>query len=238
MEYQKFVWLAWHAYCQNNLVDMSRYLELSLDITPLSRIDTVLHWIQSFSQLSSSKPGEFNHNSLIQTDEWQQVIESLVLKDSLPKSFNLMSSGEESKILPNNYQASIAKHKKRRQVQKYPRILTSFSEEFQTKERILCSLFQMSEAEIIEALLTIKCKIRQKDILAIIITDYVNIKFFDKEQMIVEYFPLSDRRINSLSDQMWHKYFSNRVASLFYEWSPHAVLDFKDRVQKNLLIQI
>lgn len=238
MEYQKFVWLAWHAYCQNNLVDMSRYLELSLDSTPLSRIDTVLHWIQSFSQLSSSNPEEFNHNSLIQTDEWQQVIESLVLKDTPPKSFNLVSSEEESKILPNNYQTSIAKHKKRRQVQKYPRILKSFSEEFQTKERILCSLLQMSEAEIIEALLTIECKIRQKDILAIIITDYVNIKLFDKEQMIVEYFPLSDRRINSLSDQMWNKYFSNRVASLFYEWSPHAFLDLKNVVQKNLVVHI
>ena len=238
MEYQKLVWMAWYAYSQKNLTEMSKYLEQSLDYSPLPRIDTVLHWIQSFSELSSSESEQFACNSLLQTEEWQNVVGSLSVKDVPPKSFNLIDSDEQEKILPNNFQTSIAKHKGRKKEQKYPQILDSFSEDFQAKERILCSLFQMSEAEIIEALLTIECKVREKDILAIVITDHCNIKLFDKEQIIVEYFPLSDRRINSLSDEMWHKYFSNRVASLFHDWNPNAFLDLKNNVQKQLLVSI
>ena len=237
MEYKKFVWLAWHAYSQNDLAEMAKYLELSLDDTPLSRVDTVLHWIQSFVQLSSSSSQELDYDSLIQADEWQQVLQKLALRESNPKSFGLATETRHKGLL-DNYQNSINKLKKRKSQQKYQKILDSFSEEFQTKKRVLCLMLQMSREQIIEETIVIKSEIKEKDILAIVVTDYANLKLFDEEQIIAEYFPLNNYRTNNLPPEIWNKYFSNRVASLFYEWSPHAVLDLNNSVQKSLLIHV
>lgn len=237
MEYKKFVWLAWYAYSQNDLAQMTKYLERSLDYTPLSKVDTVLHWIQSFAQLSTSLSQELDYNSLIQADEWQQVIQKLALREFSPKSFGLATEAQEKGLL-DNYKNSINKSKQRKSQQKYQQILASFSKEFQTKKRVLCLMLQMSEEQIVEAIVALKSEIKEKDILVIVITDYVDLKLFNEEQIIVEYFPLDNYKINDLTPEIWNKYFSNRVASLFCEWSPQAILDLKNSVQRNLLIHI
>ena len=141
-------------------------------------------------------------------------------------------------VLPNNYQNSINQYKQRKTQQKYPKILASFSEEFQAKKRVLCLMLQMSREEIVESLVAIKSEIKEKDILAIVITDYSDLKSFNEEQIIVEYFPFNNRQIDNLTPETWNKYFSNRVASVFDEWTPHSILDLKNSVQKNLLIHV
>lgn len=237
MEYQKFVWLAWYAYSQNDLAEMTKCLEVSLDYTPLSRVDTVLHWLQSFVQLSGGSSEEFNYDALIRGDEWQQIIQKLALQKFDPKPSGLLIEDRQKGLL-DNYKNSINNSQRRKSKHKYPKILASFSEEFQTKQRVLCLMLQMSQEQIVEEIIAIKSKIEQKDILAIVVTDYIDLKLFNEKQIIVEYFPLNNYKIDGLSSQMWNRYFSNRVASLFYEWSPHAVLDLTNSVQKSLLIHV
>jgi hypothetical protein len=239
MEYKKLIWQAWHAYYNRNLMEMTQYLEQSMEHTPLSRVETVLHWIQSFAQLTfHTNEEKFNANSLIKTEEWQKLLRSIALGEYSIKPLNLLNTNNRQTVSAYNHQESIAKYQSRNFQQKYQQILSAFPEDFREKNRILCLMLKMNESEILEAILTVNCKAKQKDFLPIVVTDCVNLKLFKQPQTIVEYFPLNTEQISGLSEKLWLRYFSNRVASLFYEWSPKIVIDLKNEVQRNIFIKM
>ena len=77
VRYNFLVWKAWHAYCQEDLIGMQNRLQESLECTPFFSTETMLNWIESFGNFSSSKGHHLDTYSLTNSAEWQQLVEGL-----------------------------------------------------------------------------------------------------------------------------------------------------------------
>ncbi|MBD0340525.1 MAG: glycosyltransferase family 4 protein, partial [Microcoleus sp. Co-bin12] len=77
VRYNFLVWKAWHAYCQEDLIGMQNRLQESLQCTPFFSTETMLNWIESFGNFSSSKGHHLDTYSLTNSAEWQQLVEGL-----------------------------------------------------------------------------------------------------------------------------------------------------------------
>jgi glycosyltransferase involved in cell wall biosynthesis len=77
VRYSFLVWKAWHAYCQEDLIGMQKWLQESLQCTPFLSTETLLNWIECFGNFSSSKGHHLDTYSLTNSAEWQQLVEGL-----------------------------------------------------------------------------------------------------------------------------------------------------------------
>jgi glycosyltransferase involved in cell wall biosynthesis len=77
VRYNFLVWKAWHAYCQEDLIGMQNRLQESLQCTPFLSTETMLNWIESFGNFSSSQGHHLDTYSLTNSAEWQQLVEGL-----------------------------------------------------------------------------------------------------------------------------------------------------------------
>jgi glycosyltransferase involved in cell wall biosynthesis len=75
--YSSLVWNAWQAYCQENLSGMQKSLQESLKYTPFLTTETLLNWVEYFGNFSSAKGHKLDTYSLINSAEWQQLVEQL-----------------------------------------------------------------------------------------------------------------------------------------------------------------
>ncbi|MEG4393917.1 glycosyltransferase [Microcoleus sp. BROC3] len=77
VRYNFLVWKAWHAYCQEDLIGMQKWLQESLQCTPFLSTETLLNWIEFFGNFSSAKGHNLDTYSLINSAEWQQLVQKL-----------------------------------------------------------------------------------------------------------------------------------------------------------------
>jgi glycosyltransferase involved in cell wall biosynthesis len=87
--YYTLVWIAWRLYYTDRLPEMFAYLEKSMQGSHMLPIETVLHWVESFSNYSRDVGQEISFYQLSQLPEWQRSIDKYVLKrnaDSKPLS--------------------------------------------------------------------------------------------------------------------------------------------------------
>ncbi|MEG4168011.1 MULTISPECIES: glycosyltransferase [unclassified Microcoleus] len=77
VRYSFLVWKAWHAYCQEDLIGMQKWLQESLLCTPFLSTETLLNWIEFFGNFSSAKGHNLDTYSLINSAEWQQLVEEV-----------------------------------------------------------------------------------------------------------------------------------------------------------------
>ena len=77
VRYNFLVWKAWHAYCQEDLIEMQNRLQESLQCTPFLSTETMLNWIESFGNFSSAKGHHLDTYSLTNSAEWQQLVQGL-----------------------------------------------------------------------------------------------------------------------------------------------------------------
>ncbi|MEG3896116.1 MULTISPECIES: glycosyltransferase [unclassified Microcoleus] len=77
VHYSSLVWNAWQAYCQKNLSQMQKSLQESLQYTPFLSTETLLNWVEYFGNFSSAKGHDLDTYSLINSAEWQQLVEEL-----------------------------------------------------------------------------------------------------------------------------------------------------------------
>ncbi len=80
MHYQLLVWEAWYAHYKSDSLTMQVYLQHSLKHTPFSRTQTILNWLESFSQYSSEKGCLLDSLSLTSSYEWQQLVKPVASK--------------------------------------------------------------------------------------------------------------------------------------------------------------
>ncbi|WP_071515516.1 FkbM family methyltransferase [Geitlerinema sp. PCC 9228] len=78
--YYELVKAAWSMYEKNNLLEMQKFLQKSLDCTPYLEIETVVNWIESFNQFSEHSSKAFDIEHLSNSKEWEQIIDYLFLK--------------------------------------------------------------------------------------------------------------------------------------------------------------
>jgi hypothetical protein len=86
MQYQLLLWDAWYAYGQGDMIAVAQCLQQSLKYTPLSRTETVVNWLETFTKLSSEKGGEFNTYSLTNSAEWKRLMRSITALRSVVAS--------------------------------------------------------------------------------------------------------------------------------------------------------
>lgn len=79
IHYKKLVREAWYSYEKGDFPKMVQCLRNSLKHTPLSRTKTISDWLQSFTEFSSSQGTEFDISSLVNSEEWKQLIRQLTL---------------------------------------------------------------------------------------------------------------------------------------------------------------
>lgn len=77
VHYSFLVWKAWHAYCQEDLIAMQKWLQESLKYAPFLSTETLLNWIECFGNFSSSKGHNLDTYALTKSAEWQKLVESL-----------------------------------------------------------------------------------------------------------------------------------------------------------------
>lgn len=72
--YSTHVWIAWYLYDTQHLPEMSEHLRDAWNNSPYSRIETILHSIESFSEFSRNRGSTFDVNKLCQSDEWRSIL--------------------------------------------------------------------------------------------------------------------------------------------------------------------
>ncbi|MEG4043674.1 chromosome partitioning protein ParA, partial [Microcoleus sp. Pol17C2] len=73
-QYKLLLWEGWYAYHKGDLNGMANFLKESLKCTPLSPTETILDWLEKFSQFSSEKGVHLDTNSLINSAEWKELM--------------------------------------------------------------------------------------------------------------------------------------------------------------------
>ncbi|WP_172188308.1 glycosyltransferase [Microcoleus asticus] len=77
LNYYYLVWKAWEACERGDVPGMVENLQSSWKCTPLLTTETILSWIASFAVFSSQKGVKLDTYSLIHSEAWQQLIESI-----------------------------------------------------------------------------------------------------------------------------------------------------------------
>ena len=104
-------------------------------------------------------------------------------------------------------------------------IIEGFSEKVKSRKKVLCLMLGMREYDFIESINLILYQMHKQEIYPIVLTDSVETELLLANDLIFEYFPLSEMP-SDITSQEWKSYFSDRVSNLVREWSPQQVLNF------------
>ncbi|MEG4021723.1 glycosyltransferase [Microcoleus sp. S13C4] len=77
VNYSSLVWNAWQAYYQEDLSGMQKSLQKSLKYTPFLSTETLLNWVEYFGNFSLAKGHNLDTYSLINSVQWQQLVEEV-----------------------------------------------------------------------------------------------------------------------------------------------------------------
>jgi glycosyltransferase involved in cell wall biosynthesis len=85
-QYQRWVWLGWRMYRDGYPKLMLECLIKSIEYSPRSRTETLLHWTEAFKNISQEYGEKLNIQELTNTAEWQQAVNTLFSTISVNKS--------------------------------------------------------------------------------------------------------------------------------------------------------
>ena len=74
-EYKLLVWDAWYAYQSGDLKKMQECLQESLKLTPISRTESIVNWLEHFAEFSSENQYSFDSYALTNSEEWKKLIQ-------------------------------------------------------------------------------------------------------------------------------------------------------------------
>ena len=95
IRYHTLVWVAWYQYRADNLDEMAKFLQKSLDFSPYLRVENISHWLNSFTRFSQDRGEKINIDSLTNSPQWQQLIFLAVGIKSI-KSIKSISSSDNT----------------------------------------------------------------------------------------------------------------------------------------------
>jgi len=75
VQYKLLVWDAWYAYQNGDLKKMQQCLQESLKLTSVSLTESLLNWLESFSQFSAEKGQPFDTYKLTNSQEWKRLMQ-------------------------------------------------------------------------------------------------------------------------------------------------------------------
>lgn len=77
--YSTLVWIAWDLYRRGQRRDMVNCLEQAWGYSPYLPMETLINWIERFSNFASAWGEKLNTEALTKTPEWQQLIQGTML---------------------------------------------------------------------------------------------------------------------------------------------------------------
>ncbi|MEB3340190.1 glycosyltransferase [Okeania sp.] len=77
--YYTLSWLAWQAHRNGDLIEMDKYLRKACKYTPLSIIETIDHWVESFHNLYQDYGYDFDVYSFTNSDVWQKLMLDMII---------------------------------------------------------------------------------------------------------------------------------------------------------------
>ncbi|GAB4529388.1 MAG: hypothetical protein Tsb0014_11260 [Pleurocapsa sp.] len=80
IRYGTLVWIAWYLHYTGHQVESIEHLKKAWEYRPLSAIDTVINWTESFAQFARNWGVKFNIHQLTNSDEWQQLVAWVIQK--------------------------------------------------------------------------------------------------------------------------------------------------------------
>jgi len=75
VQYKLLVWDAWYAYQNGDLNKMQQCLQESLKLTSVSLTESLLNWLENFSQFSAEKGQPFDTYRLTNSQEWKRLMQ-------------------------------------------------------------------------------------------------------------------------------------------------------------------
>ncbi len=120
-----------------------------------------------------------------------------------------------------------------KQQKRSEQILKGFSKNVTKKKIVICLMFGMKDIDYVESINFVLQQMYENKIYPIVFTDSVETELLFKNNVIFEYFPLSDKPAN-FSNTQWLQFFKDRVSSLVGEWSPQQVLNFNNTLNKEV----
>jgi GT2 family glycosyltransferase len=80
VRYGTLVWIAWYLHYTGHQVESVEHLKQAWEYRPLSTIETVINWTESFAQFARNWGVKFNIHQLTNSDEWQQLVAWVIQK--------------------------------------------------------------------------------------------------------------------------------------------------------------
>jgi len=77
LNYYYLVWQAWEACDRGDMSGMVKHLQSAWKCTPYFTTETILDWVKNFTIFASEKGTKVDTYLLIQSQEWQELIESI-----------------------------------------------------------------------------------------------------------------------------------------------------------------
>ncbi|MCY7385968.1 MAG: glycosyltransferase [Microcoleus sp. CAN_BIN18] len=77
LNYYYLVWQAWEACERGDMSGMVKHLQFAWKCTPYFTTETILDWVKNFTIFAADKGTQVDTYSLIQSQEWQDLIESI-----------------------------------------------------------------------------------------------------------------------------------------------------------------
>lgn len=74
--YACLVWEAWYKQSQGDLEGMHKTLKKSYNLTPFLPIETIVNWLETFTRFSREAGQNLNVNSICQSSDWQNLLNS------------------------------------------------------------------------------------------------------------------------------------------------------------------
>jgi|GEM_PF-735880 len=112
-------------------------------------------------------------------------------------------------------------------------IIEGFGKGVEKRKKVFCLMLGMNEYDFTESINLILYQMYNEDIYPIVLTDSVEIELLLANDVIFEYFPLSEKPFG-VTDWEWKSYLKDRISSLVQEWSPQQVLNFSHTLNSEL----
>lgn len=93
VRYGTLLWIAWYLNYTGHQLETVQYLKQAWEYRSNSGVEAIVTWIESFAEFSRNWGVEFNVNSLTDSEEWQQLVKSII-----PPTSKIESSKIEPEI--------------------------------------------------------------------------------------------------------------------------------------------
>ena len=78
IRYHTMVWIAWYQYHDDNLDQMTAFLQKSLKFSPYLLVENISHWLSAFERFSQERGEQFPTDVVTSSPQWHRLIATII----------------------------------------------------------------------------------------------------------------------------------------------------------------